>query len=145
MVEIEGSIRLRKLAPKSILDFGKYEGYTVQQVIDLGRVRYLIWCYFALSKISFIEDLLEFFCIDKDHRIEKPGKAEDDDIQGLAENAYSVYYQKIRDCMSEEEYISHINQVRGLRNKRKNIKNAGIAIKASVLKNSRLTVSMSKK
>lgn len=65
---------LRTLARKSVLDFGKYEGRTVQQMLDLKNYRALRWYYYNYSKISFMPDILEEIGIPDGWRIPKPGK-----------------------------------------------------------------------
>lgn len=67
------AIRLRVMARKSVFTSGKYENYSVQQVIDLKGYRYLIWCYFNQSNISFLPDILDELRIPEELRIEKPG------------------------------------------------------------------------
>ena len=68
---------LRKLSLRSVMSFGKYEGYCVQQVLDsnpmYGR-KYLIWCYYNLSNIGFITEVLNVLKIPENLLIEKPGK-----------------------------------------------------------------------
>lgn len=66
-------VLLRKLAWKSVFNFGKYEGQTVQQVFDLGHTRTLRWYYYNLSKISFIPEILRAIGIEERDEIEKPG------------------------------------------------------------------------
>lgn len=68
------AIRLRTLARKSVLDFGMYEGRSVQQVIDLKNVRTLRFYYYNCSMISFLPDILDEIGITEKWRIEKPGK-----------------------------------------------------------------------
>lgn len=68
------AILLRTLARKSVLDFGKYEGRSVQQVIDLKNTRMLRWYYYNCSMISFLPDILDELGITEEWRIPKPGK-----------------------------------------------------------------------
>lgn len=71
---VTGSIKLRKLTEKSILGFGKFSERTVGQMIQFkGSRGYLRWAYFNLSKISFIDDVLDSLHIDESLRISKPG------------------------------------------------------------------------
>jgi len=67
-------ILLRKLAFKSQLNFGKYADLTIQQLLDLGKKKYLRWVYFNCSNISFIDDILELINIYEEYRIPKPSK-----------------------------------------------------------------------
>lgn len=69
------TIHLRTLARKSVLDFGKYEGWTVQQCLDMKNYRILRWYYYNCSMISFMPDILDEIGIPEDKRIAKPGKA----------------------------------------------------------------------
>lgn len=66
-------VLLRKLAWKSVIDFGKFEGRTVQQLFDLGHTRILRWYYYNLSKISFLPEILRKIGIEETDEIEKPG------------------------------------------------------------------------
>jgi len=52
-------ILLRKLTEKSKLNFGEYRDYTVQQLIDLKKLYILRSYYYTLSKISYIDSILE--------------------------------------------------------------------------------------
>ena len=65
---------LRKLTAKSIIGFGQYKGVSVQQMIDLKRTIQLRSMYFNLSKITFIDEILDFIRIPEKYRIKKPGK-----------------------------------------------------------------------
>jgi hypothetical protein len=51
-------ILLRKLSYKSVLNFGKHAEMSVQQLIDLSNVNYLIWIYYNMEGITFIDDIL---------------------------------------------------------------------------------------
>jgi len=66
-------ILLRKLSSKSLLGFGKYADMTVSQVIAINKKIYLKWCYYNLSNISFIDEILDELYIIGDYVIEKPG------------------------------------------------------------------------
>ncbi len=65
---------LRKLALKSILNFGKLYDYTVSQVLTLNKHRYLIWVYYNCSHIDFLDEILDILDITEERRIKKPGK-----------------------------------------------------------------------
>ena len=67
------AVRLRVMARKSVFTSGKYENFSVQQVINLKGYHYLIWCYFNQSNISFLPDILDELHITEELRIEKPG------------------------------------------------------------------------
>lgn len=67
-------VTLRKLAPKSILDFGKFEGQSVQQVLDQNHTRILRWYYYNYDRISFLPEILRRIGINEDDEIPKPGK-----------------------------------------------------------------------
>ena len=49
-------IRIRKLYLKSKLNFGKYAGRTVAEVIAIGEGPYLRWCNERMNKITFAPD-----------------------------------------------------------------------------------------
>lgn len=61
------------MARKSVFSFGKYEGLSVQQVLDMKNYSFLRWCYFNCSMLSFLPDILDELSIFEDFRIEKPG------------------------------------------------------------------------
>ena len=65
---------LRKLALKSIFNFGRFYDYTVSQALSLNKHRYLIWVYYNCSHISFLDEILDILDITEERRIEKPGK-----------------------------------------------------------------------
>lgn len=71
---MSGAITLRKLTRLSSMKFGQYKDLRVQELLDLKRYRYLRWCYYCCSGITFTEDILEEIGIIK--FIDKPGKDE---------------------------------------------------------------------
>ena len=75
MIEFQSTdiIRLRTLARKSIIWFGKHEGLSVQCVINIRHHSYLRWLYYNYEGITFVDDVLEEIRITVDRRIEKPG------------------------------------------------------------------------
>ena len=56
---LKGIPSLRTLTRKSKLGYGKYQDYTMQELIDLGQSKILISVYYTLSSINFIPDILE--------------------------------------------------------------------------------------
>lgn len=64
------------------MKFGRHKDLTVQQVLDFKHTRYLRWCYYCNSNISFTDDILEEIHViyngkkSYDKRISKPGKDE---------------------------------------------------------------------
>ena len=69
------ALRLRTMARKSVFHGGKYDGVSVQQLLDLKQFGFLRWCYYHYSMISFQSDILEELHILEDWRIDKPGTA----------------------------------------------------------------------
>lgn len=67
-------VLLRKLTRKSVMNFGKYFDLTVQQCIDTKKKQYLIWVYFNMSNISFVDELLDELKIPMEYRFDKPNK-----------------------------------------------------------------------
>ena len=63
----------RKLTEKSLMKFGQFADTTVQQLIDIHKVRYLRWVYYNCSQIDFCETVLDTLRIDEEWRINKPG------------------------------------------------------------------------
>lgn len=74
---ITDTVLVRKLSLKSKLEFGDNGHLTVQDVIYAGREADLVWAYYNLSKISFIDSVLDTLGIEADKRITKPGKDTD--------------------------------------------------------------------
>lgn len=64
---------LRTMTWKSMMNFGKYQDLSVQQVFDLNHTAYLRWVYYNSSKITFIEEILDSLHISDQYRIVKPG------------------------------------------------------------------------
>lgn len=72
-------ILLRKMARKSVFNFGKHELKTVQQVIDI-QPEYIGYVYYKVRQISFTDDILNELEIKDDYRIEKPSNNYDTDL-----------------------------------------------------------------
>ena len=66
------ALRLRTMARKSVFNIGKWEGYSVQQVLDLKGYNSLRWYYYNCSMISFLPDILDEIGITDEWRIQKP-------------------------------------------------------------------------
>lgn len=64
----------RILTPKSRIDFGKFNGYLVSDLLKIKQHEYLGFMYYCLPKISFCQELLEQLDIEP---IQKPGKDEE--------------------------------------------------------------------
>jgi len=67
------TVLLRKMTLKSAFTYGRHEGKTVQQLLDLHDTPYLRWAYFNIKSITFIDEILDLIHIYPDYRIEKPG------------------------------------------------------------------------
>jgi len=87
----DGVLKLRKLAFGSVMDFGKYLDMTVQQVCDLHHENYLIWCYYNLDRIGFVDDVLNHLYITDDFVINKPGKTPDKRIEAIEHRNKIIY------------------------------------------------------
>lgn len=66
-------VLLRKMADKSVINFGTHEHLTVRDVLNLGDYTYIAWMYYSINGISFVDSILEEIGITGDMRIEKPG------------------------------------------------------------------------
>jgi hypothetical protein len=75
------TILLRKLSLKSILNFGQYNGLSVQQIIDLNKQQYLRWVYYNYEGLSFIDEIFDLIYLKDENKINKPGKNPDLHIQ----------------------------------------------------------------
>tara|TARA_R110000803_G_scaffold102638_12_gene170764 strand:- start:1951 stop:2337 length:387 start_codon:yes stop_codon:yes gene_type:complete len=75
-------VRLRTLTEKSTIWFGKWEGYSVGQMLGLNHNAALRWIYYNCDRVSFTDDILTQIRIihrEGDRKINKPGK---DPIKG---------------------------------------------------------------
>ncbi len=81
-------ITLRKLTRKSLWTYGKYDGYTVNDIMITNKT-YLIWAYYNFDKISFVDEILDEFAntYAKFKLINKPGK----DLQYFEDNISRSY------------------------------------------------------
>lgn len=73
----EDAVLFRKMTPKSVFNFGRFKGHTVDDLLRIGNVTYLREIYFNIEGITFTDDILEAIGIYNewdDFRIEKPGK-----------------------------------------------------------------------
>lgn len=84
-------VKLRKLAHKSVWDYGKFQGITIRDLMISNR-KYIVWAYYNLEKISFIDEILDELAsyYKKFKRIDKPGK----DPQYYEDN-FSFEYAKL--------------------------------------------------
>lgn len=64
---------LRTLTAKSVLWFGKHEGKSIQQMLDINETTYLRWIYYNIKGVSFIPEILDEIYVREPHRINKPG------------------------------------------------------------------------
>lgn len=76
---IMDTIRLRTMARKSVFNFGKFVGHSVQQVLNQKAYKALRWYYYCCSNISFLPDILDEIGVTEEYRIAKPGTDEDMD------------------------------------------------------------------
>ena len=79
------SVNLRKLTRKSRLGFGyrDIKHITIQDILIMNKHKELIKIYFGLSKINFIDEILDELGISEDMRISKPGKIVDYDARDI--------------------------------------------------------------
>jgi hypothetical protein len=66
---------LRTMTRKSLIKFGRYADYTVDQLIQLDKRHYLRWIYYNCEQITFTDDVLDLIHI-SEMQIDKPGKDE---------------------------------------------------------------------
>ena len=62
---------LRKMTFKSKIGFGRYPDLTVKELIDIGKASELIYMYYGLDRIDFVQEVKDELCIEE---ITKPGK-----------------------------------------------------------------------
>ena len=124
------TILLRTLARKSVLDFGKYEGRSVQQVIDLKNIRLLRWYYYNCSMISFHTDILDEIGITEEWRIDKPGKDPEKGklLDKKKDIAIAAYRKSVFENQDKKE-MGKINQQKAYQRRRKEAKSIAFEVK----------------
>jgi len=107
-------VTLRKLTFKSLLKNGRHADKTVQQVIDTGYrgIKDLQGTYFRMSRITFVDEVLDELEIPEEYRIEKPGKDQD----RLGEFSHYLYEKRGKEMkeMSETEAITEKKKIKYL-------------------------------
>ena len=85
------------MARKSVFNEGKFEGYSVQQLIDLKEYNYIRWCYYNMSMLSFLPDILDEVCITEEWRIDKPGTNHDkyEELAELKRKQFNILLHNI--------------------------------------------------
>ena len=73
MIDIQGSINLRRLTLKSILGFGDNKDLCIGEMINAKKYKELISIYYLLSKIDFNDEIKDILCLDASRTIQKPG------------------------------------------------------------------------
>ena len=96
-------VTLRKLSRKSKWDYGKYDGETVQSLLNVYP-GYILWAYYNLEKISFLDDILDELAkrYKNFERIEKPGKDQEayDRVAGNRDTFDKWSYERLRSRIS---------------------------------------------
>jgi len=65
-------IKLRTMTWGSVIDFGKYQGKTVETIYRLEK-GYLTWLYYSFQRYTFSDEILDALNIESEYRIVKPG------------------------------------------------------------------------
>ena len=104
---MESHVVLRKLTKKSVIDFGRHNGYKVNDLIRTGKTQYLIWMYFNCSNLSFVDELLDELNIKKEWRIVKPG-TDKEMFKKRSEYYRSLLPQEELDKMSYKRNKKHV-------------------------------------
>ena len=107
---------LRKLTRKSMLKFGRYHDYTVQQILDTKGIKglnTLTWYYYSAEAITFFDEILDELGITKAFRIEKPSNITDWKI--VNKYCRNAMFNRIKaeDLLDEEE----LSKLKGMRRK----------------------------
>lgn len=69
--------RLRVMTRKSIIGFGRYPDYRIDDFFKMYKTWDLVSMYYKLSAVSFSDDVLNDLMITEERRIEKPGISPD--------------------------------------------------------------------
>ena len=110
---------LRKLTRKSMLKFGRYYDFTVQQILDtkgIKGLKLLVWYYYSSEAITFFDEILDELGIIKGIRIKKPSKI--NDVKVVANYCRDAMFNRIKaeDLLDENEK----SRQKGMRLKIKN-------------------------
>jgi hypothetical protein len=68
------NVLLRRMTYKSVIDKGKYKGYTVEEVLKISKI-HLLRLYFGYDNLTFVDEILDQLNLRDEDRITKPGKA----------------------------------------------------------------------
>jgi hypothetical protein len=112
-------LRLRTLTRKSVMGFGKFYYMTVRQILAQDDCThearlYLMWVYYNVSKISFVDSVLKSIGIYEKHRIDKPGTKPE-----MFDTLSTAMYEELRRRWLEEGDLTYIKMMSRLRKKRK--------------------------
>jgi hypothetical protein len=109
------TINLRTLTEKSKLGFGNdaYKDVPIRMLMDIGRNKSLIAAYYQLSKITFVDKILDELCILKEDRIDKPSKLSFEDSKPLIIKACKALNNKL----SQTELMSKYSRMKSERKK----------------------------
>ncbi len=104
---ITSTVLYRKLAIKSKLNFGDNAHLTVEDVFSASRQADLVWAYYNLPAISFVDEILDSLEIQKEERIEKPGK----DIELGDEVMKRLETKRLENDLvnQKDRFINHFN------------------------------------
>ena len=106
-------VLLRTLTPKSMIMFGKFKDLTVQELLNMQKIRYLRWMYFFNSKINFTPEVLELLSITEVYIINKPG-IDEEKYDALNE------YQLSKICgLNKLKHEKHMRKIKRLTTERK--------------------------
>lgn len=107
------ALLLRTMTLKSKFIGGKYDGLTVQSVINV-HPNYVARSYFDMSMISFVSEVLDMVGITEEYRIKKPGTNK--------ELRHKFFKEKLDKHISEHKTelekikeASHVSKVRRIK------------------------------
>ncbi len=114
-------LRLRTMARGSVIPAGKFEHRTVQQIIDLGDINYLLFQYYNYSKISYLPDILEEIGVTKERMIKKPGKLSYEEWRKIGKEIHTELNAKISRMDWQKK---HSHQMKRARKKSKRVEDS---------------------
>ncbi len=98
-------VKLRTLTLKSKMGFGKFHDYTVKECLFIkNQYRYIIWCYYNLSNISFSEEILDIVGIER--TLNKPAK----DVVYYQENKEELEATAFQRCIETGDMRNKFKQ-----------------------------------
>lgn len=109
-------LHLRTMTLKSIIGFGLYKDYSVNDMFIQNKRKELLSMYYRLDRISFNQEIKDKLFITKERELNKPGK---DMIRAteIIKQCMNDYYDSLNRLMTETAIMLRCNKIKRTRNK----------------------------